>query len=109
MQPAPAVTVVRPESMAAQPGVPALREALRVEYPADARRKEQEGSVRVRMRVLADGSVGQVEVVKSSGVQSLDDAATRAAAAAKFTPPKKPDGSPAEAWVILPVTFLLEP
>lgn len=105
------MTVVRPELVNAgrEPGLPSLLEPLRVEYPLDARRKEQEGSVQIRMRVLKDGSLGDLQVAKSSGVPSLDLAAMRAVASAKFTPPTKPDGTPAEAWLVLPITFKLEP
>lgn len=109
--PAPAITEARPEVLAAvrHPGSPSLLAPLRFEYPIEARRQGQEGSVHLRMRVLPDGSVGKVEVLRSSGAQSLDLAAMRAAASAKFTPPKQPDGTPAEAWVVLPITFKLEP
>jgi TonB family protein len=107
----PAFTVVSPEVLNAtrQPGVPALLKPLRVEYPLEARRLGQEGRVQVRMRVLADGSVGQVEIQKSSGVASLDLAAMRAAASATFSPPTKPDGTPAQAVVLMPMVFKLEP
>lgn len=46
-------------------------------YPARARRRGLEGQVQVRFRVQADGTIGQVELVASSGVGLLDRAALR--------------------------------
>ena len=44
-------------------------------YPADARLEQAEGKVVVKVVIQEDGSVINVEVVKSSGFQSLDQAA----------------------------------
>lgn len=44
-------------------------------YPAEARGDRAEGKVIVKAVIKEDGSVGNVEVVRSSGFQSLDQAA----------------------------------
>ena len=47
-------------------------------YPRQARRRRQEGTVVVGFRVLADGTIGELEVRSSSGVGALDEAALAA-------------------------------
>lgn len=44
-------------------------------YPADARLEQAQGKVVVKVVIREDGSVVDVEVIKSSGFQSLDQAA----------------------------------
>jgi protein TonB len=46
-------------------------------YPAEARRQKLYGSLRLMVAVLPDGSLMEVEILKSSGHQVLDDAALR--------------------------------
>ena len=46
-------------------------------YPAEARRRKLYGSLRLMVAVLPDGSLMEVEILKSSGHQVLDDAALR--------------------------------
>jgi len=46
-------------------------------YPSEARSKGIEGSLQMLVTVAADGSVKQLEVLKSSGYSILDDAAVR--------------------------------
>ena len=46
-------------------------------YPEDARREGIQGTVDVRFRVAADGSVEQSEIVRSSGSRLLDEASLR--------------------------------
>ena len=75
-------------------------------YPPRCVRRRQEGVVVLRVRVLADGSVGAVEIVKSSGVASLDAEAIRAMKRARFRPARR-DGEPVVAWVTQPVRFTL--
>jgi protein TonB len=56
-------------------------------YPSVARRLGQQGNVRVRFRVSADGAVSGASVVESSGSDSLDRAAIDAVNAAGPVPP----------------------
>lgn len=52
---------------------------VRPQYPAKSRRKLEEGEVRVRVRVLASGTVEDVQVERSSGYPRLDQASVDAA------------------------------
>ncbi|MDR7532433.1 MAG: TonB family protein [Armatimonadota bacterium] len=79
------------------PGVVA---SARVE-PADAR-------VRLRLVVLADGTVGSVAVALSSGRADLDAAALRAARAWRFLPARR-DGVPVDSVVLIWVLFTAAP
>ena len=65
----------------------------------------EEGTVRCRLHVAADGAVTRVDVVESSGHRRLDRAAVAALLLWRFEP-----ASASEApWTLLhPVTFLLE-
>ena len=47
-------------------------------YPDDARREGLQGTVELRFRVAADGSIETVEIIRSSGHAALDEAAIRA-------------------------------
>jgi protein TonB len=55
-------------------------------YPAVAQRLNQQGITTVRFTVNTDGSVSNVRVVKSSGHEMLDDAATGCASAWRYRP-----------------------
>jgi TonB family protein len=55
-------------------------------YPYEAKKKGIEGMTVVKMLIDTDGSVMDVEVLKSSGNQLLDDAALDAALKSKFKP-----------------------
>ena len=56
-------------------------------YPATAKRLKQEGTVRVRFTILADGKIEQIEVSESSRYSSLDNSALEAVTSmGKFDP-----------------------
>lgn len=55
-------------------------------YPRRARRKGHEGAVVVEIDVGADGKVGDVAVVESSGYDELDESAVAAVRTASFAP-----------------------
>jgi len=44
-------------------------------YPDDAVKKNHYGNVRIKAVIMKDGSVGSIEIIKSSGYLSLDNAA----------------------------------
>ena len=86
----------RDESKAVRP-MPAPKQArldapprpkrnIRPDYPKGARQRGEQGEVVLEIRVNAEGSVDDVKVAVSSGFAELDDAAVRAAKAAKFSP-----------------------
>lgn len=85
-----------------------MLEASVPEYPAAARRHEHEGTVRVRVQVLASGETTGVRVEKSSGSAELDRAAVAAVQASKFRAARSADGVPVESWVIVPYKFVLQ-
>jgi protein TonB len=79
---------------------------VRPSYPATPRRLGIQGTVLLRVHVLADGRIGDVLVEKSAGHPELDDAATDAVKRWRFDPARR--GSDAVAmWVLLPVEFKL--
>ena len=77
------------------------------DYPAAAMRQGLQGTVRLRVLVLPDGSPGTINIEKSSGKKLLDDAALAAVQKWKFVPSKRGD-TPIEGWVSFPVEFSLE-
>lgn len=76
-------------------------------YPQEAREKGYQGEVMMRVEVLANGQVGQVEVKKSSGYELLDRSASATVKQWKFIPAKK-EGEAIPFWVNIPITFQLQ-
>lgn len=75
-------------------------------YPASARRRGQEGRVILRVVVLPDGDAGEVVLEKSSGVESLDQAALETVRRWRFSPARR-NGRPVSATVQIPIRFAL--
>ncbi|CAH0311028.1 hypothetical protein ROS9278_04935 [Roseomonas sp. CECT 9278] len=71
--------VVPPGADAGQPNAPP-------DYPAESRRRGEEGVVRLALRVGSDGRVEAAEVSGSSGFVRLDQAAVAAARRWRFRP-----------------------
>ena len=65
---------------------PKPKRNIRPDYPKGARQRGEQGDVILEIRVNADGTVDDVKVATSSGFAELDEAAVRAAKAAKFSP-----------------------
>ena len=59
---------------------------IRPDYPKGARQRGEQGDVVLEIRVNAEGTVDEVKVATSSGFTELDEAAMKAAKAAKFSP-----------------------
>ncbi len=76
-------------------------------YPELARQAGIEGQVVVKARVDVDGSIMYAEVMKSSGNQSLDQAAVEASYRAKFSPAKQRDQA-VRVDVSIPYRFTLQ-
>jgi|SRR5579871_1914917 len=66
------------------------------EYPAVAQRLNQEGTTSIKFTVNTDGRVADVQVVGSSGHDSLDQAAIRCASSWRYKPALQ-DGQPVSA------------
>lgn len=65
---------------------PRPQKAIRPEYPKGARQRGEQGQVTLELAVDARGGVASVRVVETSGFADLDEAAVRAARAARFNP-----------------------
>ena len=74
------------------------------EYPALAHRRGWEGTVLLRVHVLASGKPGEIQLQKSSGRQALDDAALAAVKRWSFVPAKQGEVAQ-DGWVSVPIEF----
>lgn len=70
------------------------------------RLEAREGRVVLRILVRADGTVARAEVARSSGQSALDQAAVLAVGSWRFDPATR-NGAPIEAWVLIPVRFVI--
>jgi len=75
-------------------------------YPMLARRRGLEGTVRLEVRVSAEGIPTAVKVRESAGHEALDDAATTAVWHWRFVPARR-DGDAVEGVVVVPIRFRL--
>ena len=76
-------------------------------YPLKAREKGYKGEVLLKVEVLSNGLVGQIEVKRSSGHEILDQSALLTVRKWKFIPANK-GGVAIPAWVNIPVRFELQ-
>ncbi len=65
---------------------PKPKRNIKPDYPKGARQRGEQGDVILEIRVNAEGTVDGVKVAVSSGFSELDEAAIKAAKAAKFSP-----------------------
>ena len=106
-------TVVKPlfgeekSSVAIFSAVPRYEENFPPAYPSIARRRGYEGGVMLSVKVLTNGTAGELIIKKSSGHSILDRAALRAVKQWKFKPASRM-GIPFTMWVDVPVRFVLE-
>jgi protein TonB len=75
-------------------------------YPALSRRLGEQGRVLFDVHILADGSVGQVRLRRSSGHPRLDQAALEAVRHWRYQPARR-GGEPISYWHVQPVEFSL--
>ena len=75
-------------------------------YPREAQLAGHEGVAKVRIEVLESGHIGSVEVVQSSGYDSLDRAACSAARLCSIDPQEE-DGRPVACSFTIPYRFTL--
>lgn len=76
------------------------------DYPPQSRTLEEEGVVKLKVRVSTEGRALTVEMAKSSGFKRLDTAALEAVRQWRFVPAKQ-DGQAVEDTVIVPLRFTL--
>lgn len=78
----------------------------RPNYPELARKRGQEGVVRIRCQVDAAGTVSAANVAVSSGHKLLDDAALKTVYKWRFKPAIN-NGAPVGGYVVVPIEFRL--
>ncbi|WP_439852863.1 energy transducer TonB [Pseudomonas syringae] len=110
--PVPAPPVAAPAAPSPKPVTPASASAgyLRnpaPEYPSLAMRRGWEGTVLLRVHVLASGKPGEIQIQKSSGRDQLDDAALAAVKRWSFVPAKQGDVAQ-DGWVSVPIDFKIK-
>lgn len=76
-------------------------------YPLLAKRRGFEGVVFLKVYVLANGSVGSVDIGASSGYASLDSSALAAVSKWVFVPGNR-NGKAIAGWVTVPIKFVLK-
>ena len=87
------------------PGILSQREP---NYPEQARRAGIEGTVVLKIEILANGQAGQVYVFRSSGSELLDNAAADAVRRWRFVPAKlRETGQTIVCQTTMPVVFRL--
>jgi periplasmic protein TonB len=97
---------------APQPVVPPRADAAHLNnpapvYPSISRRLGEQGCVQLDVYILADGSVGEIKLKRSSGFPRLDQAALEAVRNWRYQPARR--GNEAIAfWYVQPLTFSLE-
>src|SRR5204863_1455288 len=79
---------------------------VRPSYPSSARRLGVQGTTMLRVHVLADGRIGDVDIEESAGHRDLDQAAADAVRRWRFEPARRGDEAVAM-WVRVPVEFRL--
>jgi protein TonB len=97
----PAAPAVQPPSAQAQ----GLQNRA-PKYPQLSRKKKEQGTVLLKLLVKADGTVGTISVLKSSGFSRLDQAALQAVKHWRFVPAKQ-QGQSIDFWYEMPMTFAL--
>ncbi len=88
------------------PGTDAGHRNTPPDYPADARRRGEEGVVRLALQIAPDGTVTAAEIADSSGFPALDRAAAEAARRWRFRPATRA-GRPVAATLPTTVHFRL--
>lgn len=76
------------------------------EYPSLAMRRGWEGTVVLRVHVLASGAPAEIQIQTSSGREQLDNAAVQAVKRWTFVPSKQGDVA-RDGWVSVPIGFKL--
>jgi protein TonB len=77
-----------------------------LDYPPQARRQGQQGRLMLRVQVLADGRCGELELLQSSGYDTLDRAALESVRNWRFVPAQR-NGQAYSAWFRVPIRFSL--
>jgi protein TonB len=101
-------------AQAAQHAAPAVSEARYsgpglhnppTRYPRLALERHWEGSVRLRVEVLPDGSAGQIHILQSSGHDLLDESALEHVKSLWHFQPARKGTQAVTSWVVIPIEF----
>ncbi len=76
-------------------------------YNRLAQERGWEGTVTLKVHILADGEIGEVIVISSSGHDVLDEQAVELIKEAHATPARRGD-KPVDSWVVVPYQFKLK-
>ena len=79
-----------------------------VKYPIECREKGIEGRAIVKFLVKKDGSIGNIEIVKSSGNENLDKEAIRVVSSMPNWKPGMQRGKGVNVRFSLPIMFRLQ-
>lgn len=79
----------------------------KIKYPEDARLNKQTGKVIIQFIIEKDGTLSHIELLKSSGVKSLDEEALRVVKAMPPWTPGKQNGKLVRTIYTLPISFQL--
>ena len=110
--PQPVAAPAQPAPPAQKPVTPASASAGYLknpapEYPSLAMRRGWEGTVLLRVHVLANGKPGEIQIQKSSGRDQLDAAALAAVKRWSFVPAKQGDVAQ-DGWDSVPIDFKIK-
>lgn len=75
-------------------------------YPPESRRRREEGRVLLDVFILADGTVGEITLKRSSGYPRLDESALDAVRRWRYVPAKR-GTVPIDYWHVQPLDFEL--
>ncbi|MHB1091863.1 energy transducer TonB [Thiobacillus sp.] len=95
------LTYYRARDLDVQPQ--ALR-TIRPDYPAEADRQRLSGTLRLQLKLEADGRVSDIEVVSATPPGVFEDSAIQAFRDARFAPAQK-NGRPVRALVVIEVVY----
>ncbi|SNR85575.1 outer membrane transport energization protein TonB [Methylobacillus rhizosphaerae] len=104
--PAPAPEAVKEEPVTEATGYAGYLNNPAPRYPSFAQRQGWQGTVILRVRVLANGRVQGVEIKQSSGRKTLDEAAVEAVKGWEFAPSRR-GNTPIDGWATVPIEFKL--
>ena len=88
-------------------GLPGYRRKGSLDYPEGARRRREEGTVRVLVTISPGGEVEHAEIDRSSGYADLDQAALRSVKSWEFDPAVR-DALPVRCQAIVPLIYRLK-
>jgi protein TonB len=94
------------EASTAMSSAPRIASQPPPRYPEAARRAGAQGTTMLKVRVSADGTVGEIVIERSSGHPELDAAAAEAVGRWRFAPARR-RGEPVDVWILLPIRFTL--